>query len=404
MECVGPATVVFDSSLTAYDFGPSHPMSPIRVDLTMRLARDLGVLDRLAMVPAPFADDGADRDGPRRGADRRRHPRGQGPRLDRGRRPRPRHPRQPGVRRHASRGRPRRRRQPRGVPPGVLRREPAQRQHRRRPAPRHARPFDRLLHLQRRRDRHPVAARPGRRAGRVRRRRRPPRRRRPGDLLRRPAGADDLAARVRRRCCSPAPASPTTRAARTPRAPRSTSPCRRAPPTPAGCGPSTPSCRRWCARSRPQVLVTQHGCDSHMEDPLAHLMLSVDGQRASYLALHDLAHEVTGGRWVATGGGGYALVEVVPRAWTPPARDRRRPPARPGHRDPAGLARLRRDRSAGRAPSRMTDGRTPPGALGGGVRPRHLARPRRSTRPAARSSRCTVSTRWHDRRPGRQPV
>jgi len=45
MECVGPATVVFDSSLTAYDFGPSHPMSPIRVDLTMRLARDLGVLD-----------------------------------------------------------------------------------------------------------------------------------------------------------------------------------------------------------------------------------------------------------------------------------------------------------------------------------------------------------------------
>ena len=34
----GPATVVFDSSLTAYDFGPAHPMSPIRVDLTMRLA------------------------------------------------------------------------------------------------------------------------------------------------------------------------------------------------------------------------------------------------------------------------------------------------------------------------------------------------------------------------------
>ena len=58
MECAGPATVVFDSSLTAYDFGPSHPMSPIRVDLTMRLARDLGVLDELEMVPAPFADDG----------------------------------------------------------------------------------------------------------------------------------------------------------------------------------------------------------------------------------------------------------------------------------------------------------------------------------------------------------
>ncbi len=57
MECSGPASVVFDSSLTAYDFGPSHPMSPIRVDLTMRLARELGVLDRLTVVPAPFADD-----------------------------------------------------------------------------------------------------------------------------------------------------------------------------------------------------------------------------------------------------------------------------------------------------------------------------------------------------------
>ena len=65
----------------------------------------------------------------------------------------------------------------------------------------------------------------------------------------------------------------------------------------------------------PDVLVTQHGCDSHMDDPLAHLMLSVDGQRASYLALHDLAHDVCDGRWVATGGGGYALIEVVPRAW-----------------------------------------------------------------------------------------
>jgi acetoin utilization protein AcuC len=66
----------------------------------------------------------------------------------------------------------------------------------------------------------------------------------------------------------------------------------------------------------PEVLVTQHGCDSHMSDPLAHLMLSVDGQRAAYLALHDLAHEVSGGKWVVCGGGGYAVVDVVPRAWT----------------------------------------------------------------------------------------
>ncbi len=67
---------------------------------------------------------------------------------------------------------------------------------------------------------------------------------------------------------------------------------------------------------RPQVMVTQQGCDSHAEDPLAHLMLTVDGQRAAYLALHDLAHELCEGRWVAVGGGGYAIVDVVPRAWS----------------------------------------------------------------------------------------
>ena len=67
---------------------------------------------------------------------------------------------------------------------------------------------------------------------------------------------------------------------------------------------------------RPDVLVSQHGCDSHRDDPLAHLMLTVDGQRAAHQAVHDLAHEVSDGRWVATGGGGYAIAEVVPRAWT----------------------------------------------------------------------------------------
>jgi acetoin utilization protein AcuC len=66
----------------------------------------------------------------------------------------------------------------------------------------------------------------------------------------------------------------------------------------------------------PEVLVSQHGCDSHMDDPLANLMLSVDGLRATYAALRELAEEVSGGRWVATGGGGYAIVDVVPRAWT----------------------------------------------------------------------------------------
>jgi acetoin utilization protein AcuC len=66
----------------------------------------------------------------------------------------------------------------------------------------------------------------------------------------------------------------------------------------------------------PQVLLTQHGCDTHALDPLAHLLMTVDGQRATYAALHALAHELCGGRWIVTGGGGYEPVQVVPRAWT----------------------------------------------------------------------------------------
>lgn len=67
---------------------------------------------------------------------------------------------------------------------------------------------------------------------------------------------------------------------------------------------------------RPEVLVTQHGADSHREDPLADLNLSIDGHLASYRALRDLAESAAGGRWLALGGGGYSLVRVVPRSWT----------------------------------------------------------------------------------------
>ncbi len=67
---------------------------------------------------------------------------------------------------------------------------------------------------------------------------------------------------------------------------------------------------------RPQVMLTQHGCDTHALDPLAHLLMSVDGQRTAYRVLHELAHELCGGKWVVTGGGGYEPVQVVPRAWT----------------------------------------------------------------------------------------
>ncbi len=67
---------------------------------------------------------------------------------------------------------------------------------------------------------------------------------------------------------------------------------------------------------RPQIIVSQHGCDSHFEDPLASLAVSIDGQRMAAEAVHRWAHRFADGRWVATGGGGYEWVDVVPRSWT----------------------------------------------------------------------------------------
>ena len=68
-------------------------------------------------------------------------------------------------------------------------------------------------------------------------------------------------------------------------------------------------------RHAPDILVTQHGCDSHALDPLAHLLLTTNAYRRATGLLDDLAHELCGGRWLATGGGGYDVHRVVPRSW-----------------------------------------------------------------------------------------
>jgi acetoin utilization protein AcuC len=67
---------------------------------------------------------------------------------------------------------------------------------------------------------------------------------------------------------------------------------------------------------RPDLIVTQMGCDPHFNDPLAHLLVTMGGFRALYRKTHKLAHEMCGGRWVAVGGGGYQVHTIVPRAWT----------------------------------------------------------------------------------------
>ena len=69
-------------------------------------------------------------------------------------------------------------------------------------------------------------------------------------------------------------------------------------------------------RFKPTVLVTQDGCDTHYLDPLAHLAATTRIWPHVGRVFHELAHELCGGRWLALGGGGYAVHEVVPRAWT----------------------------------------------------------------------------------------
>ncbi len=113
-----------------------------------------------------------------------------------------------------------------------------------------------------------------------------------------------------------------------------------------------PLLRAW----HPEVLVTQHGCDSHALDPLAHMALSLDAQRCSYSALHDLSHELCGGRWVAVGGGGYEVVDVVPRAWAHLVGIAAHRPVDPHTEVPADWRAYVLERFGRQSPQRMTDG------------------------------------------------
>jgi acetoin utilization protein AcuC len=110
-------------------------------------------------------------------------------------------------------------------------------------------------------------------------------------------------------------------------------------------------------RFAPQILVSQHGCDSHALDPLANLLVSLDGQRMAHAALHALAHEVCEGRWLFTGGGGYELVRVVPRTWTHLLAEAGGEPLDPELETPEDWREFVLGRTGSHAPTRMTDGR-----------------------------------------------
>jgi acetoin utilization protein AcuC len=107
---------------------------------------------------------------------------------------------------------------------------------------------------------------------------------------------------------------------------------------------------------KPDVLVSQHGCDTHRLDPLAHLELTIDAQRRAAVMMHDLAHSVADGRWVLTGGGGYQRVQVVPRIWTHLLAVAADHPVDPLTATPESWRSMAASLTGERAPSVMTDG------------------------------------------------
>jgi acetoin utilization protein AcuC len=104
---------------------------------------------------------------------------------------------------------------------------------------------------------------------------------------------------------------------------------------------------------RPDVILSQNGCDGHTLDPLAHLLLTTRTYEHIPKRVHELAHELCEGRWVAVGGGGYDIWRVVPRAWSAlwaVLSHRELPEEMPkewlekwGEKSPVGLPRLTHD-------------------------------------------------------------
>ena len=105
--------------------------------------------------------------------------------------------------------------------------------------------------------------------------------------------------------------------------------------------------------------MTQNGADAHLLDPLAHLTMSLDGQRSSYDLVHRWAHKYAGGKWLAVGGGGYAWVDVVARAWTHLIAEITGHPIEPATPLPAEYRAFIESELGQVSPELMTDGRTP---------------------------------------------
>ncbi len=65
---------------------------------------------------------------------------------------------------------------------------------------------------------------------------------------------------------------------------------------------------------KPEIILVQCGADGHIDDRLANLRLTTKTYQEAVGEMHNLAHELCGGKLLLFGGGGYTLANV-PRVW-----------------------------------------------------------------------------------------
>ncbi|TVT29744.1 acetoin utilization protein AcuC [Salinicoccus cyprini] len=66
---------------------------------------------------------------------------------------------------------------------------------------------------------------------------------------------------------------------------------------------------------KPDVIFSQNGVDAHFRDPMTHLSLTSRTFEEIPRFVNEMADKYTDGKWIAVGGGGYNIWQVVPRMW-----------------------------------------------------------------------------------------
>lgn len=67
---------------------------------------------------------------------------------------------------------------------------------------------------------------------------------------------------------------------------------------------------------KPDIILSQNGVDAHFRDPMTHLALTSRSYEEIPRFVRGLADKYTDGKWIAVGGGGYNIWQVVPRMWS----------------------------------------------------------------------------------------